>query len=213
MKETEEFALSMNNVTLIAIDEYAKRDVKPTQAVPYPSRVTPIITQCVGGENYIVRVHRRVGEDRLLTEMELKNWADRLKNLNPRPKNIYFLWNTNFEMQPFENATKLEALLPKEQVMNWKEHYMSVQKSNPGSIFAFFGASPKKGAPPLVKKKEEEKEKEEEEEEGGQTQTQTQKKAPAPAPVKNPKAQKKAKTSDVAAGLQAQAMNSFFKKK
>ncbi len=130
-------------VTLIPLDEYAKRDAKPSQAVPHPRRVTPIVTQLTGDEVY-VRVHRRVGEDRLLTDGELAEWARRIQAMPVAPRRFWMMWNTNHEMQAFENAQRLEALLPPAMVLDWKEHYLEAQKANKGSILSFFGAPPKK---------------------------------------------------------------------
>jgi hypothetical protein len=149
-------------MTLIPIDEYAKRDAKPSELIPHPRRVTPIVTQLIGDEMY-VRVHRRVGEDRLLTDGELQEWARRIQALPVAPRRIWMMWNTNFEMQAFENAQRLEALLPPALVLDWHQHYMEMQKANKvstilscsffflfcqGSILSFFGAapSPKKAA-------------------------------------------------------------------
>jgi hypothetical protein len=132
-------------MTLIPLDEYAKRDAKPSELAPHPRRVTPIVTQMTGDEMY-VRVHRRVGEDRLLAESEMTDWARRIAAMPVAPRRLWMLWNTNHETQAFENAQRLEALLPAGVVLDWKQHYLEAQKANKGSILSFFGASPKKKA-------------------------------------------------------------------
>ncbi len=181
-------------VTLIAIDEYAKRDAKPTPQMPNPRRVTPIVTQVLGDEWYI-RVHRRVGEDRLLTDDELKEWARRIRELPVAPKRVWMMWNTNHETQAIDNGAKLEALLPAELVANWKEMYLEAQKANKGSIFAFFGnsQSPKS------------KGKEKEEEEKKKDSSEAKRVSPPASDASQPSPQKKSKPD--AAG----SISAFFK--
>lgn len=108
--------------------------------------MTPIVTQVVGDELY-VRVHRRVGEDRLLSDRELADWARRIENIPVKPTRVWMMWNTNFEMQAIENGQKLEALLPPHLVVNWKQLYLEAQKANPNSLFSFFkpGVKPAAG--------------------------------------------------------------------
>jgi hypothetical protein len=98
------------------------------------------------GDEMYVRVHRRVGEDRLLAESEMTDWARRIAAMPVAPRRLWMLWNTNHETQAFENAQRLEALLPAGVVLDWKQHYLEAQKANKGSILSFFGASPKKKA-------------------------------------------------------------------
>ena len=59
--------------------------------------------QATRNEMY-VRIHRRVGEDRYLSEREISQWTDRIYRmlaLNARLgviiTRIWFIWNTNFE--------------------------------------------------------------------------------------------------------------------
>lgn len=144
--ETLEFIKSLPATTLVSTDEYQSRDIVPTLASPYPARVVPIITQCIG-DWAIVRCHRRVGENRVLTDREISDWAARitkmLQDSNGAVKRFWFIWNTNFEMQPFENAHHLAAKLPPGVSLNWKQQYLESQKSNKGSMLSFLA----KGAP------------------------------------------------------------------
>ena len=213
MREIEDFVRTLNRTTLIAIDEYIKRDAIPTLANPHPARVTPIVTQCIGDDLYI-RVHRRVGEHRKLSNQELLDWSNRLQQMNPKPQRVFLMWNTNFEMQAFENAANLERQMPPDLVFNWKEHYMAAKKADKSSIFSFFGAAEK----PSPKKKNEEEEEEEEEE---RTPPLPRKVAPVPPSPKSlpkqPTPKKRQKTAGkggaVAAGLAKQQFASFFKPK
>lgn len=230
MKDTESFVRSLPKVTWVAVDEYVKRDTKPSQVMPYPARVVPILTQCIGGDELYVRVHRRVGEDRLLTDQELADWAYRIQHYEPRPRRIWFLWNTNFEMQAIDNAARLEKLLPAELVFDWKAHYLSVRKADKGSIFAFFGASPKKPAAASQKNNDaDDNDDDEDDLRGGEQEPDARETTPplptkknasppppsrgAPAP-KQPAPKKRAKKAGEIAGmLQEQSMQSFFKPK
>lgn len=133
------------------MDEYLQRDVIPSPKTPYPPRLIPIVTQ-VTSDQVLVRVHRRVGEERTLTATELREWANRVEAMLRAGagvlKRIWFIWNTNYEMQAFVNAEKLTALLPAGVTMDWKAHYVQSQKSNKGSMFAFLAKSPAKKAAP-----------------------------------------------------------------
>lgn len=198
-------------MTLIPIDEYVKRDARPTEAVPYPRRVTPIVTQCVGDELY-VRVHRRVGEDRLLSDRELADWAQRIKDMPIKPKRVWMMWNTNWEMQAIENGQRLESLLPPELVMNWKQHYLEVQKKNPASIFSFFKAGGKPAAAGAAAKVDNDDDDNEDEEPKPSQDVVSPNKRPDPPAAASvgaaPSPQKKAKPAPEGNS----SINSFFKK-
>jgi uncharacterized protein YecE (DUF72 family) len=61
------------------------------------------------------RVHRRWGTQRLLAADELKDWAQRIQTLlssssSEKPV-VYFLWGTDHERQPLENAANLVKAL------------------------------------------------------------------------------------------------------
>jgi hypothetical protein len=196
-------------MTLIPIDEYVRRDARPTEAIPFPRRVTPVITQCVGDEWY-VRVHRRVGEDRLLTDRELADWANRIQSMDVKPKRVWMMWNTNWETQAIDNARRLEEMLPANLVMNWKQHYLEVQKNNPSSIFSFFKAGGKPAAGAAAKVDNEEDEDEEIGEPKSSVDSPNKRPDPpvAAASVAAPSPQKKARVAPEG----NTKINSFFKK-
>ncbi len=181
----------------------------------YPRRVTPVITQCIGDELY-VRVHRRVGEDRLLSDRELRDWAERIVAMPVKPKRVWMLWNTNWEMQAIENGQKLEALLPPTLVVNWKQLYLEAQKANPGSLFSFFkvGAA-KPGAAASAKDHDDDDDDDNNngvspKKQEGEAKPSPNKRPTAPAAVASaPSPQKKAKPTAAAEG----SIASFFTKK
>ena len=55
-----------------------------------------------------VRVHRRIGTDKVLSADEIRAWADRLAVLAPQLHGpVFFLWGTDHEDQPIRNMASL----------------------------------------------------------------------------------------------------------
>lgn len=87
-----------------------------------------------------IRVHRRSGDYRLLSEQELTAWADRIRRLIDSGRVtgwVYMTWNTHHENQailnPLALATKIPALC-----YDWKAH-IALQ---PGRLDSFFARKP-----------------------------------------------------------------------
>lgn len=217
-EETLAFA-KQSNFMLISIDEYLKRDAKPTLAVPHPSRLMPIVMQHVCDHMYI-RVHRRVGNDRLLSDQEILDWAERVKEMikmsNNELKHIWIIWNTNHEDHSMENASKLEKQLGPV-CLDWKTKYVENQKANPGSIFSFLAKKPQedKKARDAPKEKQEDEDDDEPHDNNKPSnikrdENPVNEKEEQQAPKKKPKTatvQKKASSSPM------KSIDSFFKKK
>ena len=82
-----------------------------------------------------LRVHRRSGTQRLLSDDELDSWANRLVNVYSKMKGtIYFMWNTIYEDQSSQNAQRLMKKLPQDLIFDWKRRL----DSNPGQLAYFF---------------------------------------------------------------------------
>ncbi|CAM6104910.1 unnamed protein product [Calypogeia fissa] len=136
--------LASNNITLIAADELRhetfQRDREQTGLPPGQEReVLPVAWPSNHPDFLYIRVHRREGTQRVLSDKELEGWETRLgPQLPPGLKGpIYFMWGTDWEDQPLINAKRLTQRLPKELVFDWK----SVQKPNNRLQSMFMAAS------------------------------------------------------------------------
>lgn len=83
--------------------------------------ILPVAWTATQPDFIYIRVHRREGTQRLLTEMELSVWENRLKaGLPPNLKGpVYFMWGTDWEDQPIINAKSLVMKLG-ETSYDWK---------------------------------------------------------------------------------------------
>lgn len=87
--------------TLVAVDELQHELYnQPLPAVPH---VMPIELHVTSPDFFYARVHRRAGTQRLLSAVEIRDWADRLHalvasgNLSPEA-NVYIVWGTDHEV-------------------------------------------------------------------------------------------------------------------
>eukprot|EP01036_Dinobryon_divergens_P022790 gene22790-31086_t len=115
---------SENNVALICCDdlehELYQKDSEQCGLPPGKSLVhLPIYFSHSRGSKFMyVRVHRRFGNNRVLSESEIQAWATRILSLDEREEvsydrcPIYFLWGTDHEDQPIINAKNLAQALP-----------------------------------------------------------------------------------------------------
>jgi hypothetical protein len=84
-------------------------------AVERKVRMVPIVERVTHPSVCYVRIHRRRGNDKLLTPAELDAWAARLRRLGRLlggQGRIYVMMNTNFEDQGIQNAVNLAQRLP-----------------------------------------------------------------------------------------------------
>lgn len=91
-------------------------------AVERKVRMVPIVERVTHPSVCYVRIHRRRGNDKLLTPAELDAWATRLRRLGRLlggQGRIYVMMNTNFEDQGIQNAVNLAQRLP-DLVPDWK---------------------------------------------------------------------------------------------
>ena len=86
-----------------------------------------------------IRIHRRVGNMRVLRDQEIESWRQRILGAVRSSSDfrgcIFVLWGTDYADQPIQNARKLAKALPEYQ-FDWKSHAVST-----GTIAALF--SPK----------------------------------------------------------------------
>jgi hypothetical protein len=78
-------------------------------------RMVPIVERVTHPSVCYVRIHRRRGNDKLLTPAELDAWATRLRRLGRllgAHGRVYVMMNTNFEDQGIQNAVNLAQRLP-----------------------------------------------------------------------------------------------------
>jgi len=72
--------------------------------------VVPIVMELGSRDFAYVRVHRRTGKHRVLSEEEIKSWGERLRSPELQSKirgPIYFMWGTDHEDQPIINSKNL----------------------------------------------------------------------------------------------------------
>ena len=119
---------SDNNITLICCDdlehEVYQKDSEQCGLPPGKSLVhLPIHFALSRSSKFLyVRVHRRFGMHRILSESEIEAWVARIVSLDEPEKvsmgevhgpcPIYFLWGTDHEDQPIINAKNLAQALP-----------------------------------------------------------------------------------------------------
>eukprot|EP00002_Diphylleia_rotans_P028476 TRINITY_DN574_c0_g1_i5.p1 TRINITY_DN574_c0_g1~~TRINITY_DN574_c0_g1_i5.p1 ORF type:complete len:376 (+),score=51.11 TRINITY_DN574_c0_g1_i5:82-1209(+) len=82
-------------LTLVAVDEIRAHDAGDVYK-------PPVHFHCTTSDVTYIRIHRRVGSDRLLKDEEIDAWARSIKaylKVNNQTKRMYLLWNTNYEDQ------------------------------------------------------------------------------------------------------------------
>ena len=91
-----------------------------------------------------IRIHRRVGNMRVLRDEEVELWRKRILAAvgnSPTFRGcIYILWGTDYADQSIQNAKKMSKALP-EFYFDWKHH---VTPTGKGSIAALISSTPKK---------------------------------------------------------------------
>ena len=90
-----------------------------------------------------VRVHRRAGMQRVLSASEVQAWVERVKRLCAQTQGpVYFMWATDHEYQPIQNADNLMAVLrPLGLAFDWTAHVRRVSKSSQEKLTCFFKAA------------------------------------------------------------------------
>ena len=85
-----------------------------------------------------IRVHRRLGTDKVLRPDEITAWAGRLADLTKSGKGpVFFLWGTDHEDQPIKNMANLEkAAGPL--IFDWRTSIGGARRS----LQAWFGGAP-----------------------------------------------------------------------
>lgn len=135
--------LKANNMALVAADELAhetyQRDREQTGLPEGQIReILPVAWAVTKPSFHYIRVHRREGSKRLLSDSELQIWVARLQIKLPEILQgpIYFMWGTDWEDQPIINARNLKQLLPTSMIFNWK----AAQLESParGSLLSMF---------------------------------------------------------------------------
>jgi hypothetical protein len=104
-----------------------------------------------------IRIHRREGEDRLLSQEELQRWKDNLNVIRKQvtePNAVYLLWNTNHLDQSIVNARNLmkledaeddmfvSCLAPEKPIANFFKK--AAEKQSSGNIDSTITPAPKR---------------------------------------------------------------------
>jgi len=88
-----------------------------------------------------VRIHRRVGTNKVLSEQEIQDWVARLRGMARALHGpIFFLWGTDYEDQPIRNMTNL-AQAAGSLVVDWQTQIGGARRS----LKAYFSAAPAGG--------------------------------------------------------------------
>ncbi|KAH7439931.1 hypothetical protein KP509_04G082600 [Ceratopteris richardii] len=148
--------LSSMGIILVAADELEhetfQKDREQTGLQKGQIKITlPVAWSLTNPDFMYVRVHRREGSQRLLSESELSCWVNRLTVELPQGLKgpIFFMWGTDWEDQPLINAKNLNAMIG-DMAFNWKA---SQQLSGSRSMLsAYFGRKTKTEKCALVSK-------------------------------------------------------------
>lgn len=132
------------DIALVAADELRhetlQRDREQTGLPPGEEReLMPVAWAVTTPALFYVRVHRREGSERVLSEEEIGAWGARLESLlrSPLKGPIYFMWGTDHEDQPILNARALAARVG-QLALDWKAHLR--QQPTRGSLLSFFSS-------------------------------------------------------------------------
>jgi uncharacterized protein YecE (DUF72 family) len=155
-----------NNLLLIGVDELIEGDnSKHKQSLTVvgdqfgecpigeglPPKKLLVCTQTRPDQVYL-RVHRRYGDERRLTAVELRQWADAILDVAARaatPTTIWMLWNSNYEDHSMINAAELAKLLHGStviSVVDWKAIMRERETSNKKSLLSFFSTAKRPAA-------------------------------------------------------------------
>lgn len=112
--------LSQHNIGLVVADDLEnelygnpvtrEKDRASSESALSRGRVVPIVMALGSCDFAYIRIHRRTGKHRLLSEGEIKSWGERLRAVELQSKirgPIYFMWGTDHEDQPVINAKNL----------------------------------------------------------------------------------------------------------
>ncbi|KAJ7523754.1 hypothetical protein O6H91_18G061600 [Diphasiastrum complanatum] len=137
--------LKNNELALIAADELEhetyQKDRHQIGLLEGKTRAILPIAWFVTQPNFMyIRVHRREGNQRILSQTEILEWEARLRGLLDHfMGEIYFMWGTDWEDQPLINAKNLSNNLA-DAVFDWKVVQRMTTK---GSLYSLFRAASK----------------------------------------------------------------------
>jgi uncharacterized protein YecE (DUF72 family) len=136
---------SKHQKSLVVVGDVAsERDV----GVGLPPKKVFVCVQTVP-DQVVVRVHRRVGDERRLSADELREWHDAIvhvaKQSTAPTTTVWMLWNSNHEDHSIVNANELAKLFTKAdgvEVYDWKGILRERELGSKKSILGFFGKKP-----------------------------------------------------------------------
>lgn len=112
--------LNQNNIGLVIADDLenelygnsVNQEMDRTSAKSASSGggVVPIVMALGSCDFAYIRIHRRTGKHRVLSDGEIKSWGERLRSLELQSKirgPVYFMWGTDYEDQPIINSKNL----------------------------------------------------------------------------------------------------------
>ena len=117
-----------NNLCLIAADDLEHEVLqgeKSTLGCDNPVQLPIILTGC--SKYAYIRLHRRQGSNRLLSNKEVSMWSERLSEFAAINSSIpiYFLIGTDVDDQPILNRQKLYDALDEKLKLNWNKVFGS----------------------------------------------------------------------------------------
>jgi uncharacterized protein YecE (DUF72 family) len=149
LKDTVVFLrhLRPEGVLLAASDDLAEEmHLKDLSGVPIDSkrRLPILLTSFPSSMAVYVRIHRRVGSQRVLAEEEIQEWADRIVAvLNEKSVEkpvlcgpVFVMWATDYQDQPVINAKNLTKQLPGDLLFDPRKLLRGSGSS--GTIHSFF---------------------------------------------------------------------------
>ena len=172
----------------------------------------PLELDVVHDQWLYIRLFRRVGTDRLLSETEVNAWAQRLAMLRQQVKGpIFFMMATDHEDQPIKNMNAIAAAVPQDFVSDWRKR---ISKRGLGAFFGRPAAdkAPAKDDVPAAPKEEAAKEQTADQAEvRAEPGRQAEGKRPLEAPAAQAASPKKQKPSQPTQG--GPSIASFFSRK
>jgi uncharacterized protein YecE (DUF72 family) len=162
--ENETSVGSLSSKPLVSATSIVKYDrIKDEGSSAVRERLVPIVCEITHPSIAYIRVHRRRGSNRLLTEQELDEWVQRIQsmvegmysttpdyttslsrlsetaspNSNCSFPRIYVLWNTNFEDHSIQNSAALANRLGP-LVHNWSNEMREAEKKSKIELINMF---------------------------------------------------------------------------
>mmetsp|Transcript_4667 Transcript_4667/g.16989 ORF Transcript_4667/g.16989 Transcript_4667/m.16989 type:complete len:274 (-) Transcript_4667:58-879(-) len=142
---TKEF-LAANNIVLVLCDDLKHEVYLNSNVCAEEREILPIpLLVSAPSKGVYIRLHRRQGTQRVISQQEIADWVVRLQTItseNSLQGGIFFLWGTDHEDQPMQNAKNLMAAA-KDLHFDWKK-CVDEENTKKGGLLSFLKAPAKR---------------------------------------------------------------------